>query len=859
MAGTARRLREPSRRGVPEAPSSPAALRRIHVIGGPGSGKTTLARQLAARTGLPVHNLDEVARVGGGTGRVRSAEERAPLVREILNEDAWITEGVHIDWTEPFLERADVVVWLDYASGSMASRRIVRRFIGGAIHEVRTRRGRQRFLRLRDYGRQLRALGGALRGHGPLLPASRRVERGVCRFGQLAEIDTGVALRDRGAGRAPSGEARPLHATVGRGGIPPEHSMRQPDVLRSAIDHVRTPLYLNAYALIVSNVVTSGLGVVYWAAAARLYPVEVVGISFAIISTTTFVIGVSQLNLRVALIRLVPAAGAATARLVGTAYAVSLAVTAVVALVVFGGMAALGQGSLSLDHVSSPAGVALLVVAALASTVFNLQDGVLTGLRRTVWVPIENGLYSLVKLLLLIAVVGAFPLIGILVSWFVPIFVAVGLISYALVSRWIPAHIAAGAGRSIAMGRRRLLGFVAADYVGSLCALAITALLPVLIVAGLGGREGAYFSIVWTISQSLNLLAVNMCASMTVETIHANADLSMETRRVALHMARLLIPTVLLLLVFAELVLRVFGADYAANGTTALRLLSIGALPAAVNTLFIATARIRGRGREILAVQAVLATLTLAGGALLVGPLGINGVPMAWLIAQTAVAAVVGGGSAPAAGDAWRRTQRGSGGGAELIERLPVPAAARMLVPGPAPGPVQLVLHAHDAAKVAASSPPVRPVPDRNRPQLVLHAHDAAKVAASSPRFGPSRTGILPTRAPRARRSERRGVDLPVRPVPDRNRPNSCSTRTTQRTSRRHVGVRRKSRARDHGPRLGPADRHCGGSRQHRRHLPRVRRRRQWRDLRHIGGGCLVRVSLTRFEPSARQSSDETV
>ena len=35
--------------------------RRIHVVGGPGSGKTTLARRLATTHALPVHDLDAVA------------------------------------------------------------------------------------------------------------------------------------------------------------------------------------------------------------------------------------------------------------------------------------------------------------------------------------------------------------------------------------------------------------------------------------------------------------------------------------------------------------------------------------------------------------------------------------------------------------------------------------------------------------------------------------------------------------------------------------------------------------------------------------------------------------------------------
>ncbi len=75
--------------------------RRIHVTGGQGSGKTTLAARLHAVTGLPVHELDRIARIGGGNGPERPAAERDAMVSEtIAAGDAWITEGVHLGWTD---------------------------------------------------------------------------------------------------------------------------------------------------------------------------------------------------------------------------------------------------------------------------------------------------------------------------------------------------------------------------------------------------------------------------------------------------------------------------------------------------------------------------------------------------------------------------------------------------------------------------------------------------------------------------------------------------------------------------------------------------------------------------------------
>jgi adenylate kinase family enzyme len=129
---------------------------RVYVAGGPGSGKTTFAIALADLTGLPIQHLDEIARVGGGRGHETTDSERMAAVARILESPNWIAEGVHLGWTKPLIEAADTVVWLDHVAPREGSVRIVRRFVGGAVAEARRRKGREKFLRVRDYGRKIR-------------------------------------------------------------------------------------------------------------------------------------------------------------------------------------------------------------------------------------------------------------------------------------------------------------------------------------------------------------------------------------------------------------------------------------------------------------------------------------------------------------------------------------------------------------------------------------------------------------------------------------------------------------------------------------------------------------------------------
>ena len=85
---------------------------RIHIIGRPGSGKTTLAQQLSDALHIPWYDLDVVA-YEGGFGKKIPLEMRMTSLQQISAQPAWITEGVFLWWTEVLFDAADVIVWLD--------------------------------------------------------------------------------------------------------------------------------------------------------------------------------------------------------------------------------------------------------------------------------------------------------------------------------------------------------------------------------------------------------------------------------------------------------------------------------------------------------------------------------------------------------------------------------------------------------------------------------------------------------------------------------------------------------------------------------------------------------------------------
>ena len=88
-------------------------MERVLIIGCGGAGKSTLARRLGEKTGLPVVHLDQIWGAPGNWQHI-SREDFDVRLAEELSRPRWILDGNFNRTIEVRLRHCDTVIYLDF-------------------------------------------------------------------------------------------------------------------------------------------------------------------------------------------------------------------------------------------------------------------------------------------------------------------------------------------------------------------------------------------------------------------------------------------------------------------------------------------------------------------------------------------------------------------------------------------------------------------------------------------------------------------------------------------------------------------------------------------------------------------------
>jgi adenylate kinase family enzyme len=107
-------------------------MQRVNVVGTSSSGKSTLARTLAERLGVPCIELDALHWEPNWTEA--PTEVMRERVRAAIGPDSWVVDGNYSAVRDLVWARADTVVWLD-----LPLRTILARYAGRTVRRIRGR------------------------------------------------------------------------------------------------------------------------------------------------------------------------------------------------------------------------------------------------------------------------------------------------------------------------------------------------------------------------------------------------------------------------------------------------------------------------------------------------------------------------------------------------------------------------------------------------------------------------------------------------------------------------------------------------------------------------------------------------
>jgi O-antigen/teichoic acid export membrane protein len=408
------------------------------------------------------------------------------------------------------------------------------------------------------------------------------------------------------------------------------------------------PVVKSGLSLMTGTMLTSVLGLVFWVLAARLYDTSYFGVNATAIYTMMMLADLACIGLRMGIVRFLPLAGQRTTKTILVCYGIVFASSAATATVFLAGLNLWAPRLIELR--SSILLFAFFTTSTAFWGIFMLQDGVLVGLRKATWVPVENTIFGLLKIVLLFPFASISPTLGILWAWTLPVFPIVVAIN-AMIARVLPGHTAelkaAAAAESPiesatpaqaveqSQGRqllREMVSFSLADWVGSVARLAALGVIPLMVLAALGETETGYFQAGWLIAFAVFTLSANAAYALLAENSYDQHKAKRNSMQAVYLSLALTLPIVVVGGLGAPLLLAVYGAEFSANSSGVLRLFLLAAVPNAIYQVFIGHLRSESKMGWVVAIETLLSILVVSMVWLFLPRFGIEGVAVAWFI-----------------------------------------------------------------------------------------------------------------------------------------------------------------------------------------------------------------------------------
>jgi O-antigen/teichoic acid export membrane protein len=341
-------------------------------------------------------------------------------------------------------------------------------------------------------------------------------------------------------------------------------------LFRKARELVRDPLYRGSLVLLANTAVLAGFGFVFWTLAARSYPAATVGSFSGLTSGIGLVSAIAGLGLPNMITRHLTTTSSPRGLMV-VALAAITALGGALSVIVLLGLGSRLPASLSLRQHGDT--VVLFTILVIVTALSGAIDAALIAVRATqavLWSNLAGAAARIAGLFLLTSLRAS----GLVIAY------SVGLILATILT--VPPLLAklgdgARLGDAFALFREYMAGSVR-NYIATVLGMLPSTVVVLEVLARLGAARTAPFATASLVAGFLAVIPSTASQVLFAEASRKGATMGGQLRKAIRAIYALLLPGIGVFVAAAPLIMRVFGASYAAQGSNCLRILALSSL-----------------------------------------------------------------------------------------------------------------------------------------------------------------------------------------------------------------------------------------------------------------------------------------
>lgn len=398
----------------------------------------------------------------------------------------------------------------------------------------------------------------------------------------------------------------------------------------------------NALYLMINSISASAFGFIFWIIIARYYSsvygeleADVyIGLAITVISTVSLLSLIASLGFEIGLIRYLPQSKPSRFKsMVNSCFSVTIILS-----IILGSIFLLGLPFWAPDLIfllDSPLWIISVLLFVAIWTISGLLTNIFVAARGAKYVLIKDSIIiGILKIIFAILLVS-FASVGIFSS-----FIIATLFSFIIGIFFFLPKLQPGYSFGFSINKKlisEIFSFSFSNHIATLLSATPVLLFPLLITNILSASNTAYFFIALAISGMISKASLSVATSLFAEGSRNEGKFLTDLKSSMAFSFTLLIPLIIIIIIFGEDILSLFGSGYSDNGYATLQLLSLSAIPITINTFYITMKRIQKKTNVIIMINAFIAISLLSLGYILINDLGLIGLAWAILITRSTV------------------------------------------------------------------------------------------------------------------------------------------------------------------------------------------------------------------------------